>query len=347
MTADLEVREGYTCFAGTEDAWHRSGYVGPLSADPTSDDYILARAGLANWNLDKVPVSAVLEGSDTVQYVDIPDKYAIVRRLDNKPLGIVGSQYQIFSNEDLFDLAALHLGEGRIRPATGGSIRGGAWTFLSFHIEHEWLLTDDPHIPFLSLVTSHDGSAPVTAVASLTRPVCWNTVQVLLSEEGFSATGTGDRGRYTIVHRPQIRERTEEMVKTFNRAIGYVSNYERAALRFMEAPFTTRGFDLMLDALFPVMDTAGEQKAGRALTIADTARSQVRRIYEDDPRVGRFQGTRWGALQAANVYETWAAPLKAGDRDPVDYRAEKQIMALARDGQPITGQAQRYLASLL
>jgi hypothetical protein len=51
----------------------------------------------------------------------------------------------------------------------------------------------------------------------------------------------------------------------------------------------------------------------RARDSASRRRSQVRRIYETDPRVAGWHGTAYGIVQAVSTWELWEAP-RRGDR---------------------------------
>jgi phage/plasmid-like protein (TIGR03299 family) len=58
-----------------------------------------------------------------------------------------------------------------------------------------------------------------------------------------------------------------------------------------------------LDRHVPREDPTGKQLEGRALTLADTKRAVLQRLYDHDSRVAPWAGTAHGVLQAVNTYE--------------------------------------------
>ena len=64
-----------------------------------------------------------------------------------------------------------------------------------------------------------------------------------------------------------------------------------------------------LDRHVPREDpTTDKPLEGRALTMADTKRAVLQRLYDHDSRVAPWAGTAHGVLQAVNTYDTTKAP---------------------------------------
>ena len=184
MAHNLEYDEnGNARFAvRTAPAWHGLGHVfGEADIVSTSD--MLRMAGLADWNVQCVPVSALIQGD----YKDRSLSHAVVRMSDKSILGHVGSRYVPISNEDTFAFADTLLGENA-RWETAGSIANGTQVFGSLAINREFVLdpqgSNDKTETYLLVHTSHNGAKPLTAMVTPVRVVCQNTLNMAFGKIG-------------------------------------------------------------------------------------------------------------------------------------------------------------------
>lgn len=343
MPAELDRIEDqggrYAFVSRKVDAWHGLGTI--TEGDIPVDDF-LRLAGLDDWNVVKEPlriavpnldVPPQITGEPYMKIIERPGRFVTIRTKDGTIIGDnIGSKYVPFQNERILELAEFLIGgEHRLQPETGGSLKGGRWVFLTFRIDGAWNLQADPHVPYLALLSSHDGTLSLTGLATATRVVCANTANLALA--GF------DHGRFRIPHRTTIADRQDAMRVTMAGAIDYLSDLQVEADTFMHTPISTREFDVLLDGIFPYTD----QSSDRTITFAKKARASVRDIYENSIEVGDFAGTAWGALQAVNVHELWHSLIKPGDRAEDVVRRERQIEALVSGGNVLTDKARELL----
>lgn len=359
MSHELEMQNGKARFVSArgENAWHGLGTVVPGDIELRQ---FLPLAGLDNWNVTKLPLTVaipvnwdVIIDPETNEPLTVvtewrhearDGRYMTIRKSDGKILGDnVGEQYHPYQAEDVLDLASYIVGgDDHLVPDTGGSLLGGTRFFLTFRIDGVWNLSADPHIPYLALISSHDGSLALTGMATPIRVVCNNTANFALraADQKLPAKDGTARGVFKIMHRSKMDERRDEMKAALDHAISYVEAYQAEAERLMHTPIETRHFDLVLDGLFPIGDTVSV----RAKSMRQKARSSVRSIYEASPEVGDFRGTAWGAIQAVNTHEQWVAPIHAKGRPEATVRRERQIDALLTDGYDWTEKTREILA---
>jgi phage/plasmid-like protein (TIGR03299 family) len=77
-----------------EPAWHRLGVV--VDEAPNVEEAIKL-AGL-DWEVRKEPVHFKVEDEE----VEVPNRFAVVRSTDDKPLGIVSDRYEPLQNTEAF-----------------------------------------------------------------------------------------------------------------------------------------------------------------------------------------------------------------------------------------------------
>jgi phage/plasmid-like protein (TIGR03299 family) len=163
MSHELEILEDGTAsmFSGENlTPWHGLGTV--VEGVVTAEEAL--KLAHLDWSVEKQPIYL---GSGTV----IPDRHAIVRDRDQKPLGVVGSDYVTFQNVEafsFFDTVTDKGGEAHYTAA--GSLFGGKRIFLTAKVGDTITVAgDDDHDLYLLLTTSHDGSRAFTAATTMIR----------------------------------------------------------------------------------------------------------------------------------------------------------------------------------
>ncbi len=107
-------------FTEGKPAWHGLGVTLPNDALDSAE--ALEHSGLAGWQLTKQPVYV---GNPEDGYRHVPDRFAVARATDGRPLGVVGAGYRIVQNEEAFAWADELLGGEGFHYKTAGSLRGG------------------------------------------------------------------------------------------------------------------------------------------------------------------------------------------------------------------------------
>ncbi len=175
-----------------EAAWHR---LGTVLNDFMDTKTAFVQSGL-DWpnGVEKRPLytslqrhnpNAIVNQMSYQAYNLIPDKFAVVRNMDNAIMGVVGPDYQVIQNVQMFNfLDALTTGEHKVAKwESAGSLRGGkqVWALLNL-VESDIIVgKNDRVLPYLLITNAHDGSAACRVIPTTVRVVCWNTLNVAVA----------------------------------------------------------------------------------------------------------------------------------------------------------------------
>lgn len=305
-----------TMFSAREIPWHKLGTVTPNEL--TADEALVA-SGL-DWEVTLEPIY-VGEGSDARP---IDGRYATVRSSDGYPLGVVGNQYTVFQNGELFELVDAMLDGARF--VTAGSLRGGRNVWVLAQVGDEIVFDGDRILPYLGLFNWHDGSGRLRGKPTPVRVVCANTQALALA---------GSETEWGLRHTSTLQGRVEEARKTLGLTFKYYEGYQAEIDRLTTLAVTPARQEKMLKAMFPDSD----HKASQARS--DNRRDEIRALLGADTNA-RFAGTAWGLISAVTEWEQWNLPVRGGDdADRADRIAEKHI-----DGAyPITTWTTRQFAA--
>ena len=180
-----EITDTDKVFTVGEAAWHG------LDTNIKGDRLTAAQAReFLNWHVKKV--QAEYEGKP------VPGAFFTVREDTNAVLGVVGSQYTVIQNDNVFKLLEPVVDEGACIYETGGSLMGGrkVWALAKLPGEH-YIVKDDRVNDYILVVIAHDGSMTFTAMHTSIRVVCNNTLSAALS---FG--GDAESPRISIKHMP-------------------------------------------------------------------------------------------------------------------------------------------------
>ena len=296
MAHNLEYDEnGNARFAvRTAPAWHGLGHVfGEADIVSTSD--MLRMAGLADWNVQCVPVSALIQGD----YKDRSLSHAVVRMSDKSILGHVGSRYVPISNEDTFAFADTLLGENA-RWETAGSIANGTQVFGSLAINREFVLdpqgSNDKTETYLLVHTSHNGAKPLTAMVTPVRVVCQNTLNMAFGNF---------KQKFSIKHTRNATDRVEEARHALNLTHSYMDAFEIEARKLFETEIDKKKFYEIVDAVFPMPTIKDPMAKQSNVTQWENRRDAIADLYFLSPTNANIKGTAWGALQALTEYQDY------------------------------------------
>lgn len=322
MAHELEIIDGRAVAMGREIAWHALNIV-------TGDTF-----GLEEIERD-CPEILLPVASTPIGEVDPFHNYgaftgtSLAIREDGKVVGINGSRYEVVQNRDAFDLGTT-TGYDCISAI---NLRDGRQAAFTFDLG-AYRVGDEPCHDYISILNSHDGSWPLIALKSSIVVVCANTASWALS---------GAAIRQNIRHTASWEDRVADVRKALGLAEAARKTFTETVEALMLKPVTMREFDLLLDGVFPVPD-----EDGRAKTMRENARVEVRTMFEEGQVVDAYRRTGWGAVQAVNTWEQWSAPVRAGaGTSSATTRAKRQIQALA-DGKAgqYTAATVRYLAAV-
>ena len=177
---------------------------------------VLENTGL-NWTVKKSPLV-------TVDGIEVPDKYGVIRSDNNKALGIVGNKYEFLQNQDmahviydaggeLFDKGAKfkHPWDnsetlGSFGNIGGGSLKDGKAVFMQIELPDEHIGRSDIK-RYITVTNFHDGSGSVGFGTGNQVVCCANTFQMAQKELS------------KFRHTSSMQQRIDEAVQVISRMI--------------------------------------------------------------------------------------------------------------------------------
>jgi hypothetical protein len=157
-------------------AWHKAG----VAVEATSASEVASQAGL-DWTVSLHDIEAMYEipGSDLGNRIPITDKKAVIKTTpfgETSAIGVVGSRYKVFQNNEIFGALDNLIDSSGLRYAAAGEYDGGAKVWMLMETPMEMTIADDPHSAFLLARTSHDGSSSVIIKPVIERLFCMNQI---------------------------------------------------------------------------------------------------------------------------------------------------------------------------
>jgi len=156
--------------------WHGLGVI--LETAPKTVEEALTIAGL-NWQVERAPVVAQYNGK-LVQ----TNNFAVVRKTDERVLGVVGSEYHPIQNAKAFEFFNPFVEQGFCTIETAGSLQGGrrVWMLAKVNGTETDIVKNDPVNAYFLVSNSHDGSTRARLGFCGTRVVCMNTLTIAHNE---------------------------------------------------------------------------------------------------------------------------------------------------------------------
>jgi phage/plasmid-like protein (TIGR03299 family) len=161
----------YSFVSAKEPAWHHLGQI--------LDHVFTAKEAIEFGGLD---FTVEKQRLITEKWLDVPDYFATVRQDNNDVLGLVGKDYTIVQNRDVFSFFDQIVGTGKAIYETAGCLGKGGMIFITAKLPEKIVIGNDGPIEnYLVLCSSHDGSMAITAFFTPVRVVCQNTLNAAFS----------------------------------------------------------------------------------------------------------------------------------------------------------------------
>lgn len=282
--------------------------------DLVSGDRMLVAAGL-DWVVDQRTL--YVPGSDG-GFVEVPGWVSNTRMSDDKSLGVVRPSYKVVQNSALAQFGDALVDDGGAKYETAGSLRGGQLVFMSMELpEHIKVEGDDSdYTTYLLLTNGHDGWHKFTAVITVVRAVCANTVSAALG----SAQHT-----FSISHRSDLERRIEEARRALDLTFTFEEQFTEVAGKLAAKTLSERQVEAILTKAFPYSE---DIKPGKfeLTTFA--------KVFENwktsDTIAPDMRGTGWGVFNAVTEFLDHEADYKGGKRlDAQSTKAESLLIGRA------------------
>jgi phage/plasmid-like protein (TIGR03299 family) len=270
-------------FSVREVPWHG---LGTIVQDALTSKEAIVQAGL-DWTVVSQPV--FVDGNVADGYI------ANVRNTDGKILGIVTGKYKIVQNEDAFEWTDLLVQEN-VKYETAGSLANGKKVWLLARMPEGKILGDEV-IPYLVFANSHDGIGAIKVCLTPVRVVCQNTLNLALN---------GAKRTWSTKHMGDMASKLNEARNTLQIANTYINELGIVATKLSSKSVTTAEVKEFIDELFPIEVNA----TNRQIANMETLRDGFNFCYNNRPDIAKFNGTKWGVINAMSDLITHMEPLR-------------------------------------
>ena len=273
-------------------AWIKAG----VAVEASSAAQVAEQAGL-NWTVG-------LSEMHTSDFLHVPKKQAVVKKADGKEsvIGVVGSKYKVFQNQEVFGCLDSLIDSGEARYAAAGEYDDGAKVWMLMSLPKEMEIKGDPHSAFLLAKTSHDGSSSVVIRPIIERLWCSNQINRIFRAKNKAHT-------YTLRHTQNAVLSVSDMRNILDLTYTSIDEYSNLANHLMQREADINkatAYFKKVWALPTKIENAplhllskGEKNAkSRALN----ARQKAFAIYSDSPTQENIRGTEFGLWQAVVEY---------------------------------------------
>lgn len=276
----------YSFVTAKEPAWHKLGQI--------LDHVFTAQEAIEFGGLDFTVEKQKLI---TERGLDVPDFFATVREDNNDVLGMVGKDYTIVQNRDVFSFFDQIVGQGQAIYETAGCLGKGGVLFITAKLPKEIVIgRDGPIENYLVLCSSHDGSMAITAFFTPVRVVCQNTLNAAFNR---------NTNRVYIKHTQNVKERFVEAALIMGLHSEYLDKLEsafrllydkRVSDQDMKA-IVTRAF-LNKEELKTLAITGDVELSTRKMNMVDG----VVQYYHQASEIDSIRGTGYGVYNAVTGF---------------------------------------------
>jgi len=320
-------------FVGTV-PWHHMGNIVPESTRLSVADGVIA-SGM-NWDVYKrnvgymsagqfiVPMDPIFD-DDGEQTGEYPRNVYTMRRMlvdgveQEQTLGIVGGQYELVQNVDMFKWFQPYLDSGEAYLHTAGSLNDGKWVWVLAKLNREpvEVAKDDFVEKFLLLSSSHDGSHAVRVGFTPIRVVCANTLAAAHNDKQSKLL----RLRHTKMVHVGL-ENVHDIVNTVN------ADFEATAEQFKM--LARKGINKADLAKFVLRVMTGDKvpEDGLSTKMENIVQSIVERMDSKANALPSIRGTWWAAYNAITEHFTWAAGGEGGKIVTPTMKANNRVASL-------------------
>ena len=210
---------------------------------------------------------------------------------------MVGKDYTIVQNRDVFSFFDQIVGEGKAIYETAGCLGKGGVIFITAKLPKQIVIgSDSPIENYLVLCSSHDGSMAITAFFTPVRVVCQNTL---------NAAFNNNTNRVFIKHTQNVKERFVEAALVMGMHSEYLDKLEVAFRLLYDKKVSdqdmksivTRAF-LSKEEIKTLALTGNIELSTRKTNMVDG----VVNYYQHATEIDSIRGTGYGVYNAVAGY---------------------------------------------
>jgi len=307
-------------------AWH--GLSDVVSESLTTEE-AFRRSGLL-WNVEKADLIVRVpagwdsaKGETLYQHQPLNDYRAIYRDSDNSILGVVGADFSVIQNREMFDfLDVLVAGENKVAKFhSAGSLRDGKRVWCLLDVPGSEIViegTNDRTAPYIFVGMGHDGGMALQANACGTRVVCANTFRIAKNE--------GKESRVVVRHSGDTKSKIAVAQLVFAEATGAFKSFARVANELAAITAPRDALEGLVNALWPVTgDETDRQKANRDEKILLLTQG-VQEEFKLLPQYAGSQPTYWHLFNGLTRFADHKQKVQVRGRDIPEVRFESNLL---------------------
>lgn len=206
----------------------------------------------------------------------------------------VSDGYRVYLYEDLMQLVSdlIEVGAGDVEIGCAMALGHKEQAMVQVRPPQGITVGGDRILPWIAAYSSLNSTWATGVKACRTRLVCDNTGRMVMGED--TPTFKVKHTKNASVRLGAAREALGIMWESIPAMAAEVERLQNTTL-------TDGQFRQTLAKLYPLTGPDGGSLAQRAVTIANGKRETVAGLWANDPRVGDYRGTAYGAIQAVNT----------------------------------------------
>jgi phage/plasmid-like protein (TIGR03299 family) len=201
-----------------------------------------ARVKYLTWHVSKVPISAELSNNNgTIVYKRIPDRFALLRCDNQDVLGSCTNKYQIYQNDDMWDMLSVHITKSGMTIENIGSIKGGKYTWVLLKGDTFEIVAGDPIESFLLFRNSFTGIVSLSTLFINIRKFSSSVIAI-----NFGTI----KNMHNVRHSGNMFTRVVEVEKVINAQKVYQQKTKEALQYLIKKIINKSTIVILLDKIF-------------------------------------------------------------------------------------------------
>lgn len=239
----------------------------------------------------------------TSQGKEIRTQFRRVFRTDNDDtLGVVGKNYKVLSNAEMFDVADSIVGEGLAEWDRVASIGHGEKVMTSLILPEGFRIGSADEVEqMVYLMNSHDGSSGLKALPTIYRPFCGNQTAAIYSF--LQSVGINPR-HLTVRHTGSMHDRIDDLKRILNVTDTFAERFAEQANALLKVEISEKDrVAYYIDSLgLKVDDNISTNAYGLSTRGLNTLEAVLALEEAPTNTTGGMAGTAWGMFNTLTEY---------------------------------------------
>lgn len=287
----------YSFVSAKEPPWHKCGTI--------LDHVFTAQEAIKHGGLE---FEVEKQRLYTEKWLDVPNFFATVRTDTQAILGLVGNDYTILQNSEVFNFFDNIVGSGQAIYETAGCLGKGNIIFVTAKLPKTIKVKNDSPVEnYLVLSTSHDGSMAITAYFTPVRVVCQNTLNASLNQCS---------NKVFLKHTLNVKERFVEAAKMMGIHSGYLDMLEQAFNLMLDKKVKDRDVKYIITSCMMNKEEIKQLALTGAVGFSTRKENMIQELvnyYHGAAELDSIRGTCYGVYNAVTGFFQNAKTFKSDD----------------------------------